>query len=270
MLELYNFSQSTCSIKVRLLLEEKELKWQDRQLVSSNHDHLSEWYLKLNPNGVVPTLLDNGNPVFESTSILEYLEDSFPDKSYRPKDFYLRSQMRAWLVFVDVWPGPAVRIPSFHFGGLMKKFAKMSNSEFRSLRLKRPLKSEFYRSFDKDNGFSEHQIFESFAVLDRSFYRMDSMLQKFGGPWLLGDSYTLADIAILPVVDRIEDLGLDGLWSQTYPRVSDWLAAAQSRAATKLAFYSGSRLSDQFPDLVKGAMSLSDWSDRFKKEFNSS
>jgi hypothetical protein len=67
------------------------------------------------------------------------------------------------------------------------------------------------------------------------------------------------------VVDRIEDLGLDGLWSQTYPRVSDWLAAAQSRAATKLAFYSGSRLSDQFPDLVKGTMSLSDWSDRFKK-----
>ena len=265
MLELYNFSQSTCSIKVRLLLAEKELKWQDRQLVSSNHDHLSEWYLKLNPNGVVPTLLDNGNPVFESTSILEYLEDRFPDKSCRPKDIYLRSQMRAWLVFVDVWPGPAVRAPSFHFGGLMQKFAKMSHDEFNSLRLKRPLKAEFYRSFDKDTGFSEQQIFDSFAVLHRSFSRMDSMLQQYGGPWLLGDSYTLADISVLPVVDRIEDLGLDGLWSQTYPRVGDWLTDAQSRAATKVAFYPGSRLSDQFPDLVKGPMSLSEWSDRFLK-----
>lgn len=171
--------------------------------------------------------------------------------------------MRAWLVFVDVWPGPAVRVPSFHFGGLMQKFAKMSDVEFHSLRLKRPLKAEFYRSFDKDTGFSEQQIFDSFAVLQRSFARMDLMLQKYGGPWLLGDSYTLADIAVLPVVDRIEDLGLDGLWSKRYPRVGDWLMNAQSKLETKVAFYKGSRLSDQFPDLVKGSGSLSNWADRF-------
>jgi len=57
MLELYNFSQSTCSLKVRICLEEKQLAWIDRRLVSKNHDHLSDWYLKLNPNGVVPTLI---------------------------------------------------------------------------------------------------------------------------------------------------------------------------------------------------------------------
>ena len=265
MLELYNFSQSTCSLKVRLLLAEKDLAWQDHRLISSNHEHLSEWYLKLNPNGVVPTLLDKGKPIFESTSILEYLEDRFPDKSFRPENIYLRSQMRAWLVFVDVWSGPAIRVPSFHFGGLMQKFAKMSDDKFQSLRRKRPLKAEFYSSFDKNTGFSEQKIFESFAALHRTFRRMDSILQEYGGPWLLGSSYTLADIAVLPMVDRIEDLGLDGLWSQTYPRVGDWLVNAQSRAATKETFYPGSRLSDQFPDLVRGPMSLSNWSEQFLK-----
>jgi glutathione S-transferase len=268
MIELYNFSQSTCSIKVRLLLAEKNLKWENRHLISSDHEHLSDWYLKLNPNGVVPTLVDNGNPVFESTSILEYLEDRFPESNFRLDDIYLRSQMRSWLVFVDVWPALAVRAPSFQFGGLMQKFSEMSDENFDLLKLKRPLKSEFYSSFDKKNGFSEVQLFNSFTVLRRTFARMDLMLSKFGGPWLVGSDYSLADIAVLPLVDRVEDLGLNGLWSHDYPRVTNWLTKAQSRAASKKAFYKGSRLSDQFPDIVKGSGSLSHLTDQFINKIN--
>ncbi|MEZ7813979.1 MAG: glutathione S-transferase family protein [Paracoccaceae bacterium] len=263
MLELYNFSQSTCSIKVRLLLGEKYLQWEDKRLVSSDHQHLSDWYLKLNPNGVVPTLIDNGKPIFESTSILEYLEDQFPESNFRLEDMYMRSQMRSWLVFVDVWPALAVRAPSFQFGGLMEKFSGMSDEEFNALRLKRPLKSEFYSSFDKNTGFSEVQIFNSFTVLRRTFERMNLMLSKSGGPWLIGKNYSLADIAVLPLVDRIEDLGLNGLWSNDYPSVTHWLARAQSRTASLKAFYTGSRLSDQFPDLVRGSGSLSNWTNKF-------
>ena len=127
MLTLCHFLQSTCSIKVRLLLAEKKLTWQNKMLVSADHHHLSDWYLKLNPNAVVPTLLDKNLPIFESTSILEYLEDIYTQTTFRPSDHYLRSQMRAFLVFVDVWPTPAVRIPSFQFEGLLKKFSAMSN-----------------------------------------------------------------------------------------------------------------------------------------------
>ena len=80
-LELYNFSQSTCSLKVRLQLAEKEITWTDKVFISSDNEHLSDWYLKLNSNGVVPTLLHNGNPIYESTAILEYLEDEFRQKN---------------------------------------------------------------------------------------------------------------------------------------------------------------------------------------------
>ena len=57
MLKLLNFPQSTCSQKVRLTLWEKGLEFEDRPLNSAKREHLQDWYLKLNPNGVVPTLL---------------------------------------------------------------------------------------------------------------------------------------------------------------------------------------------------------------------
>ena len=251
-IELYNFSQSTCSIKVRLLLEEKELPWVDKCLISSENHHLSEWYLKLNPNGVVPTLVDDEKAIFESTAILEYLEDKYTQYTFRPKDPFLCSQLRAWLIFVDVWPAPAVRVPSFQYGGLREKFKIMSHDAFETLKSKRPLKIEFYNSFDKDTGFPKSEIYNSFSVLERSFKRMELLLMRFGGPWLFGKEYTIGDMAVLPTVDRLEDLGFDALWRTDYPLIVDWLKNAQNRESSKVSFYHGSRLSHQFPKLVKG------------------
>jgi|TARA_B100000131_G_scaffold68682_1_gene65004 glutathione S-transferase len=251
-LELYNFSQSTCSLKVRLQLAEKEITWTDKRLISSDNEHLSDWYLKLNPNGVVPTLLHNGKPIYESTAILEYLEDEFRQKKFRPTDPFLCSQLRAWLIFVDVWPAPAVRTPSFHFGGLLEKFKKMSQEKFEELKEKRPLKKEFYNSFDKNSGFSEKDIFTSFSIFERTFIRMEYLLKEFGGPWLMGKDYTIGDMAILPSIDRMEDLGLDDLWNKRFEGVKHWLKKAQTRPASKIAFYRGSRLSEQFPELNLG------------------
>ena len=92
------------------------------------------------------------------------------------------------------------------------------------------------------------------------------MLKKFGGPWLLGGDYTLADIAVLPLIDRMQDLGLDELWVKPYPMVSKWLHNAQKRAATRQIYFHGSRLSEQFPELVKGKGSLSEWTDNYFKQ----
>ena len=267
-IELYNFSQSTCSIKVRLLLEEKKLLWKDNRLVSANNDHLSEWYLKLNPNGVVPTLIHNGKSIYESTAILEYLEDTFPESCLRPTDPYLCSQVRAWLIFVDVWPAPAIRTPSFHFGGLLEKFKKMPDEKFNELKRRRPLKKEFYNSFDKNHGFTQGQLFESFSVLRRSFARMDFLLNEFGGPWLFGKSYTIGDIAILPTIDRALDLGLDQLWLRDFPSVQTWWELAINRQASQKAFYEGSRLSQQFPKLKLGSRANSKIVEKFLRENN--
>jgi len=252
MLELYNFSQSTCSLKVRILIEEKGLEWVDRRLVSKDHDHLSDWYLKLNPNGVVPTLIHDGRPIFESSAILQYLDEVHPDPSFSPAGPWGRAQMRAWLTFVDLIPTPAIRYPSFQFGRLRLKFQAMSAEEFDEKVRRRPLKGAFYRKMDKEHGFEGAELDEAYDNIRKTAKRMDWMFEQNGGPWLLGETYSLADISVAPLLDRLEDLGLEALWEESYPRVAEWLARIQARPAYGRAYYHGSRTSDLFPELGLG------------------
>ena len=93
-LELYNFPASTCSLKVRLCLAEKNLDWIDHRLSPSATDHLTPEYLKMNPNGVVPTLLHNGDPIIDSSVIIEYLDEVFPAISLTPTHPKERAKMR--------------------------------------------------------------------------------------------------------------------------------------------------------------------------------
>jgi glutathione S-transferase len=78
MLALYHNDMSSCAQKVRLCLAEKELDWESRHLNLRADEHQQEWYLKLNPRAVVPTLVDGETVVPESNVINEYLEDRFP------------------------------------------------------------------------------------------------------------------------------------------------------------------------------------------------
>jgi glutathione S-transferase len=251
MLELYNFAQSTCSLKVRICLAEKQLDWIDRRLVSKNHDHLSDWYLKLNPNGVVPTLIHDGAPIIESSVIVQYLDDVFPKTPLSPADPLHLAEMRAWLVFVDQVPTPAVRYPSFQYGGLLLKFQAMSADEFAASVSKRPLKAAFYERMGQ-SGFSDAEIAKALDDIRMTARRMDRMLENHGGPWLLGEAFTLADNCVAPLIDRMEDLGFAYLWDEAFPRITDWLAGAQERPAYRQAFYDGSRLSQIYPGLDLG------------------
>jgi glutathione S-transferase len=252
MIELYNFAQSTCSLKVRICLAEKQIDWVDRRLVSKNEDHLSDWYLKLNPNGVVPTLVHDSVPIIESSVILQYLEEIAPEPALVPADPAGRAATRAWLAFVDQVPTPAVRYPSFQYGGLRQKFQKLTPEEFAASAKRRPLKAVFYEKM-ANGGFTDAEIEKALEDVRKTAARMDQMLAN-GGPWLLGD-YSLADIAVAPLIDRMEDLGFAHLWDEDYPRVADWLRRMQARPAYEEAYYYGSRLSEIYPELKLGRAS---------------
>ena len=259
MITLYNFAQSTCSQKVRICLHEKELIWKDELLVSSEQRHLEEWYLKLNPNGVVPTLINNyGKAIFESSAIMEYLEDEFPQISLRPSNNNTIAQMRSWISMVDHLTTPAVRYPSFQYGGLLEKFKSLSDSEYNNNIEKRPLKSDFYREMHKHTGFTEQKIASALAAIRKTSTRLEYLLNETGGPWIFGEKFTLGDVVVGPLFDRIEDLGLELIWSREYSQVTSWLKKFQERTSVKKAFYAGSRLSEMFPQLNLGRSTNSD------------
>jgi glutathione S-transferase len=91
MLTLYDFGNSVCCQKVRITMRAKGLDWESVEVDLFRAEQYAPKYLKLNPKGVVPTLVHNGKAIFESTLICEYLDDTFPEPRLIPADPWLRA-----------------------------------------------------------------------------------------------------------------------------------------------------------------------------------
>ena len=237
MLELYNTSVSTCSQKVRLALAEKSLDFTDRQVSLKDNEQLSDWYLKLNPNGVVPTLVHDGRPVIDSSVINEYLEDMFPDAPLLPRDPWLRARARAWRQYVDEVPTHAIRIPSFN-AFIVPQWGK--DKQWAAMRQKKaPLRKALYRRLGPE-GYPREDLDEAMEKLRQTVERMEASLKE--GPWLAGAAFSLADISMTPNIVRLHDLERADLWKDL-PRVTDWFERIQKRRSFAKAYYPGSRMS---------------------------
>src|SRR6476646_4823637 len=100
---LYNAPQSTCSQRVRFVFNAKKLPFDEVKLNLLEGDQLNPKYLRLNPNGVVPTLDHDGAIVIDSTVIIEYLDEIAPDRErFTPSDPVGRAHMRALMRFIDI------------------------------------------------------------------------------------------------------------------------------------------------------------------------
>jgi glutathione S-transferase len=241
-LKLYNFPQSTCSQKVRLTLWEKGIDFIDRPVDSTKREHLSDWYLELNPNGVVPTLIHDGAVIIDSSVIMEYLDEVFPEHPLTPSDPVKRAHMRKWLRYFEEVPIPAVRVPSFN-QYLSKRFDKLSQEQFDTFVDHHPIRKQFYKRMRKEQGFDERDTNAAIDRLSQTIDRMEKGLEKSGGPWLMGESLTLADYCIAPTIDRVNDLGLDRLWAD-HARFATWWKKMKDQPAYEKTFYRGTRLTE--------------------------
>ena len=78
MIKLYDFSLSPRARKVRITLEAKGLEYETVLIDITKGEQKTPEYLAINPYGKVPALQDNGTTVYESTIIMEYLNDTYP------------------------------------------------------------------------------------------------------------------------------------------------------------------------------------------------
>ena len=101
MMILHHGWRSSASRRVRLCLEEKGLAYEGHVVDMANMEHHSPEYLKINPLGVIPTLIHDGRPLHESGTICEYLDETFPDPPLRPDTPYERAEMRNWIRHID-------------------------------------------------------------------------------------------------------------------------------------------------------------------------
>jgi glutathione S-transferase len=247
MFTLYNAPQSTCSQRVRFVLNAKHIPFTEVKLDLLAGDQLKPDYLALNPNGVVPTLDHDGEIVIDSAVIGEYLDEIMPEpECFTPEAPLERAHMRALMHFMDEMPAAAIRVPTFNLA-FLPRFAAMSEAEFVAFAESKPLRKEFMLAMGR-KGFPAAEMQAALDRLARTLTRMDQEIEKSGGPWLLGARASLADICAMPAIVRMADLGLDPMWHDK-PRIARWLEAIRAHSAFKPTYYFGSLLTEKFPHL---------------------
>ena len=247
MLELYHGGHTTCSRKARLCLKEKGLAYISHFLNLRGFEQHAPAYLKLNPNGVVPTLDHNGEIVTDSSVIIEYLDEIAPQpQSFTPQAPVARAKMRALMRFIDEMPAAAVRVPTFNLA-FLPRFAAMSEEEFLAFADSKPLRKEFMLAMGR-KGFPEQEMNAALERMRRTYERMDAEIAATGGPWLMGKHITLADVAVMPALVRMADLSLDAMWKEM-PRIVRWYDEIRAHPAFKPTYYFGSLLTERFAHL---------------------
>ena len=173
-LQLYSLPTPN-GVKVSIMLEETGLAYEPHLVSFDTNDQLSPEFLSLNPNNKIPAIIDPNGPnnqplaLFESGAILIYLADK--TQQLIPADMAGRYHTIQWLMFQMGGVGPM-----FGQVGFFNKFAGRHYED------KRPL----------DRYIAESK--RLLAVLEQ---------QLKAGPWIMGETYSIADIATFPWVRNL-------------------------------------------------------------------
>jgi glutathione S-transferase len=201
------------------VLAEKGLKPIEHHLDLRAGESHTPAYLKLNPKGVVPTLIDKGRPIIESTVICEYLDDICPSPALRPADPIDRAVMRRWTQVPDTGLHRACAVVTFAIAfrhqEQSRQLAALSPAE-REARLER-----------NRLGLDAPGAADQLRFYDRVITDMARQLDST--PWLVGSEFSLADVGVLPYVVRLEHLALSWLWQGPRASVGDWLGRCKAR-----------------------------------------
>lgn len=226
MLTLYEFGNSVCCQKVRVTLAEKGVAWTSRQVDLFANQQFDPAYLKLNPAGVVPTLVRGDEVVTESTLICEYLDQIYPDPPLMPDTAIGKALARRWPKLAD--EGLHEGIGAISFAAMFRERMRAMTPEQREARYNNigdPKRGDLFRQ-TLEHGAKAKQVGYAVAAYERMFKRLEATLGE-GGPWIMGSQPTLADIALMPYVARLNFLGLLDLWIGHRPNVTAWWALVQ-------------------------------------------
>ena len=84
-IHLLHFATSSCSQKTRIVLSLKQIPWESHIINLSEKENNREWFLGINPRGLVPVLIHDGTVHIESNDILMYLDEMFPEPRLVPE-----------------------------------------------------------------------------------------------------------------------------------------------------------------------------------------
>ncbi len=183
-MELHGYFRSSASYRVRVGLNLKGLQYDYKPVNLLKGEQRESEYRKLQPQGLVPALVDGDNILTQSLAILEWLDDVHPEPALLPSDPLARAKVRAlaYNVACDIQP-------------------------LQNLRILKYLQSELGVSDEQKTGWIRKWIGEGFSALEQ---------QLNPAPFAAGDKPGLFECCLIPQIYNAERFGMD---TADYPAI---------------------------------------------------
>ena len=235
MLTLYHYDRSTAAQRVRLGLEEKKIEWRSEIVDTAMGDASKrpEGFHKLNPKGLIPLLVHDGFALPESTLILEYLEEAFPDHVRltpdSPKD---RARMRLWMRRIE----DGIHVASRTIGVcIVNRFIYKEADKSKLDDYYKKMRDATRKNNDQINielGLESPLLKPAINAFKKLFNDMNNQLSIT--PWLSGKDYSIADISLVVYLTRMSSFQMAPLW-QDLSHLVNWFEKIKARDAYKRA-----------------------------------
>ncbi len=174
MIKLYDYFRSSASFRVRLALKLKNIDHEliEVHLINDGGQQHHQNYTDLNPQGLVPCLIDNQTVISQSMSMLEYLEEKYPTPPLLPKSIEARAYVRqlSQLIACDVHP-------------------------LNNLRVLQYLKDEYQISDQQKRNWYHHWLHQGFAAFENLLTK-----NKYTDTFCYQDHISFADLCLIPQV----------------------------------------------------------------------
>ena len=237
-LKLYHHPLSVCSMKTRLALEEKGLDWSGQVIdIVSAQEQLEPWYIKLNSKGVIPTLeVQNGTTeiVTDSANIIRFIASLSEGHSLLPAD---NNDIELMEKLIDLADEVDLQILSYARHPSMENSGKILDTRIeKSLQLAEQypeLKSSYLVCADRSKKSKAFRVDEKHVKeIEKNAFEALTFAEKQleGNTFLLGDSYSLADVIWTVVLSRLDLLGFtDWINGKDFPLLASYYQCAQER-----------------------------------------
>lgn len=188
-----------------MTLEEKALSWTSHHLNTRIGEHITAEYFGINPNGLVPTLVHDGDVWIESIDIIRYLDAIYPAPRLTPCDDAGLEKLSEWMRLASAIHVTAVK--TFIYSSRPKNKRRKTAAEleqYRKLQTNKELMA-FHTRSSSEEGLTEEDRRNAEQSLHDAFSKLDAYLGEHR--WLVGDDFSLADITWVPLHYTLERAG---------------------------------------------------------------
>lgn len=193
------------SQKVRLYFIEKCIKWNDVHFDLLKQEHLTEDYLKINPNGLVPTLVDDKKIIYNSTDIMKYVSEIYAIDNHHSSE--LSEKIYRFSKSDERLHDPFIRTLSF--SSLWMKKSKSPEEIKRILAMAAMHPNKARGAFLQKavlGQFTKEEVDSAREAVIHRLNEIESMLESSKSSFIFSDHYTMADAVVTVFLCRISRL----------------------------------------------------------------